>query len=160
MHERTLSILSLMSQFVQQDKDLFYHKNQLLEILTAKGYTDREIKGALDWLQKITIYDRLEGVENQPATGSPRVFDPEETFRITSEARGFLWRLRASGLIDDEIQEDIITKTLTVDVDEIKLQDVTLISALTIFNRMSSMFTGQFTKGLLKEKPEPAEPLH
>ncbi|OGQ35935.1 MAG: hypothetical protein A3F16_03105 [Deltaproteobacteria bacterium RIFCSPHIGHO2_12_FULL_43_9] len=160
MHERTLNILSLMSQFVQQDKDLFYHEDQLLELLNAHGYTEKEIKESLECLQKITIFDRLEGFENHPFGVSPRVFDPEETFRFTSEARGFLWKLRAAGLINEEIQEEIITKLLTMDVDEIALSDVKLVAALTIFNRMSSIFTGQFSKGLLKEKSERTEPLH
>lgn len=160
MRERILNILSLMSQFVQQDKDLFFHEDQLLEVLHAKRYTEKEINEALDWLQKITIFDRLKGFESHPIGVSPRVFDPEETFRITSESRGFLWKLRAAGIINDQIQEEIITKLLTIDVDEIVLHDVILVSALTIFNRMSSMFTGQFSKGLLKDRLEQTEPLH
>lgn len=160
MRERTLNILSIMSQFVQKNKDLFFHEAQLMELLHSQGYTEKEIKEALDRLQKITIFDRLKESKSNPFPVSPRVFDPEETFRITSEARGFLWRLRASGLINEEIQEEIITKLLTLDIDEVVLQDVTLVSALTIFNRMSSIFTGQFSKGLLKETLERIEPLH
>lgn len=160
MRERILNILSLMSQFVQQNKDLFYHEAQLWEVLNGNGYTDKEIKEALDCLQKIVIFDKLKGFENHPFGVSPRVFDPEETFRITSESRGFLWKLRAAGIINEDIQEEIITKLLTMDVDEIILNDVILVSTLTIFNRMSSIFTGHFSKGLLKDRLERTEPLH
>ena len=160
MRETTLSILTQMSQFVSQDKDLFYDEDALLDLLKTQGYTEREIKSALDWLQKITIFDRLEGFESHPYGVSPRVFDQEESFRFDCESRGFLWKLRAAGLIDEDVQEEIITKALTMDVDEIGLQDVILISALTIFNRMSSLFTGHLTKGFIKENIEPTEPLH
>lgn len=159
MRERILSILSHMSQFVSQEKDLFYDEDELLDSLKAQGFTDKEVKSALDWLKKITLFDRLKGFENHPFGVSPRVFDPEESFRFTGESRGYLWKLRAAGLIDEDVQEEIITKALTLDVDEIGLQDVILISALTIFNRMSSLFTGHIGKGLIKDIQEPAEPL-
>jgi uncharacterized protein Smg (DUF494 family) len=89
MRDKTLTILSIMSQFVQQDKDLFFHEEQLLAMLSAKGYTEKDVKSAYEQLQKITIYDRLDKFENHPFGVSPRVFDVEETFRISTDARGF-----------------------------------------------------------------------
>ena len=149
MDETTLSIVSQMSQFVLMDKDLLYDEEEFLEKLVNQGYSEKEIWEAYHWVQKITLFDRLPDEITDTEGASLRVFDPEETYRMTIEARGFLWKLRAAGVIDDHLQEEIIVKLLSLDAEEIQREDVTVIAAITIFTHFASHFSGKFDKGAL-----------
>jgi len=149
-----------MSAFVQTGKDLCIDEEEILASLVSHGFSEKEIQAAYDWVLKVTLDDQLKRSDETKHISSPRVFDAEETYRFTPEARGFLWRLRSAGIITDLFQEEIINKLLALDSEEISLKDVSHIAALTIFPKMSNLFDHEIQPIMESELNDSGDPLH
>ncbi|MFC2075160.1 DUF494 family protein [Bdellovibrionota bacterium] len=160
MKERVFVIVSFMSQFEQSGKDLFYSEEELIESLLDQNFSEKEIQDTYDWIAKVTLFDKLQLAGEISEKSSPRVFDPEETFRFSSKARGFLWKLRAAGIIDEVQQEEVITKLLALDVDEINEDDVSHVAALTLFPKMSNLLIHNKQHKITTEPQDPLDSLH
>ncbi len=85
-------------------------------------------------MESMAIPDRTEPVLGH-SFPSTRIFTPEEMRALSKEARGFLVRLRSLGILDDRIQEEIIDKALQMADEEISLQEMKTVTALTLFAR-------------------------
>jgi Smg protein len=133
LRERVLAIVSIIAQYVMEDRDLVT-ESDIVEELLAVGFDAEEIDAAFSWMENISLQSRRKPT---PSLGVPthRIFNPEETRALAPEARGFLVRMRTMGLLDDETQEEIIDKALRVADDEVSLKELKTITALTLFAR-------------------------
>ncbi len=133
MRERVLAIVSIIAQYVMEDRDLLT-ESDIVEELLAVGFDAEEIDAAFSWMENVSLHARR---RPSPPIELPthRVFNPEETRALSSEARGFLVRIRTMGLLDDETEEEIIDKAIRVADDEVSLKELKTITALTLFAR-------------------------
>ncbi len=63
-----------------------------------------------------------------------RIFSAEENRALAVDARGFLIRLRAMGVLDAEVQEEVIARALQAE-EEVSLAELKTVIALTLFAR-------------------------
>lgn len=133
MRERVLAIVSLIAQYVTEERELL-NESDIVEELLAAGYAAEEIDAAFNWMESLALQHR-----SRPSFAmelpTHRVFSADEMRGLCREARGFLVRLRALGIIDDDSQEEIIEKSLQMTDDEVSLKEVKAITALTLFAR-------------------------
>ena len=124
MRERVLAIVSFIAQYFLDDQDMMT-ESDLVEELLAVGFEADEIDAAFCWMESQTISSPA---GNNITLGDPpvshRVFSAEENRVISGDARGFLTRLRSMGILDTEVQEEVISKALQVAEDEISLKAV------------------------------------
>jgi len=133
LRERVLAIVSFIAQYFLDDQDLIT-ESDLVEELLSVGFEAEEIDAAFCWMESQTI---ASSSCTDVALGSPpvshRVFSAEENRALSSEARGFLARLRGMGILDAEIQEEVISKALQLAEDEVSLKEIKTITVLAMF---------------------------
>jgi Smg protein len=133
VRERVLAIVSFIAQYFLDDSDLMT-ESDLVEQLLSVGFEAEEIDAAFCWMesQALAPPGQNEAALHQPAANH-RVFSTEENRVLSSEARGFLTRLRSMGILDDEIHEDVIEKALQIAEDEVSLKEIKTITVLAMF---------------------------
>jgi Smg protein len=144
LRERVLAIVSFIAQYFLDDRDMMT-ESDLVEELLSVGFEAEEIDAAFIWMesQALCAPSGSETSLNAPAL-SHRVFSTEENRTLSSEARGFLTRLRTMGILDDLIQEEVIEKALLMADDEITLKEIKTITVLTMFANSQNEWRREF----------------
>lgn len=130
LRERVLAIVSIIAQYVMEERDLLT-ENDLVEELLAVGFEQEEIEAAFSWMESISIQNRRKSPP-MIASATHRVFTSEERRNLSTEARGFLVRLRTLGILDDELEEEIIERAMQAE-DELSLPEFKTLVALALF---------------------------
>ncbi|RME40437.1 MAG: DUF494 family protein [Deltaproteobacteria bacterium] len=132
MRDRVLAIVTLIAQYVMEERE-FLNESDIVEELLGEGFAADEIDAAFSWMEQISIEQRErqrhEGL-HQPTF---RIFTFEEEQLLSREARGFLIRLRTLGIIDDDIQEEILDRAGRLHDEQLSLEDIKSLTALTLF---------------------------
>ncbi len=142
MRERVLAIVNLIAQYVLGAEDTPISEQELRTELTSVGFAAEEIDDAFSWMEKIALQPHVEVPAAVPLMDLPtyRVFSTEEQQLLTTEARGFLVKVRTMGLLTDEAQEEIIdraTRSAEGPVDE---QEIKMVTILTLLSRSNSLW--------------------
>jgi Smg protein len=144
LRERVLAIVSFIAQYFLDDHDIMT-ESDLVEELLSVGFEAEEIDAAFCWMesQALGAPTGSETTLNLPALNH-RVFSTEENRALSSEARGFLTRLRSMGILDDEIHEDVIEKALQIGEDEVTLKEIKTITVLAMFANSQNEWRREF----------------
>ena len=133
MRERVLAIVSFIAQYFLDDQDMMT-ESDLVEELLAVGFEAEEIDAAFCWMESQTICSPAgSNITLGDPPASHRVFSAEESRVLSGEARGFLTRLRGMGILDADVQEEVISKALQVAEDEVSLKEIKTITVLAMF---------------------------
>ena len=108
-------------------------ESDLVEELLAVGFDPDEIDAAFSWMESQALSTPLAEATLGEIPQSHRVFTREESRVLAPDARGFLSKLYGMGLIDANLQEDVIAKALHVAEDEISLKEIKTITVLAMF---------------------------
>ncbi len=109
-------------------------ETELVEELLSVGFEADEIDAAFSWMQGLSTAANDRDEEFRP-TVTQRIFSSEEVRLLTSDARGFLIRLRSLGLLDDILQEEIIDRAFQLGEETVSIKEVKVITALSLFAR-------------------------
>lgn len=142
MRERVLAIVNLIAKYVLGTDDAPVSEQELVTELLSVGFEAEEINDAFSWMETVALQPSPDmatagGYLEQPTY---RVFSREERQALEKEALGFLVRLRTLGILSDEAQEEIIERAVQSAEDPISLQEIKLISALTLLSRSSTLW--------------------
>lgn len=132
LRERVLAIVSLIAQYVMEERDLLT-ENELVAELLAVGFEEEEIEAAFRWMETLSLQSRQKPPQLL-VSGTHRVFTAEENRTLSTEARGFLIRLRTLGILDDELEEEIIERATQAE-EELTLPELKTLVVLTLFTR-------------------------
>lgn len=132
LRERVLAIVSLIAQYVMEEHDLL-SENELVAELLAVGFDEEEIEAAFRWMETLSLQNRQQPPQLL-VSASHRVFTAEESRVLSTEARGFLIRLRTLGILDDELEEEIIERATQAE-EELTLAELKTLVVLTLFTR-------------------------
>ena len=133
MRERVLAIVTILARYFLEDRD-FMSEIELVEELLSVGFEADEIDAAFSWMQGLSTAANDRDEEFRP-TVTQRIFSSEEVRLLTSDARGFLIRLRSLGLLDDILQEEIIDRAFQLGEETVSIKEVKVITALSLFAR-------------------------
>ena len=141
MRERVLAIVNLIAKYVLGADDAPINEQELIEELMSVGFEAEEISDAFSWMESAAL-QQLQTAEDEIPMRQPsfRMFTGEERSAISQDAIGFLVRLRAMGLLSDEAQEEIIDRAMKAADEPINLQEIKMISALTLLSRANSLW--------------------
>lgn len=142
MSERVLAIVNLIAKYVLGAEDAPISEHEMIAELISVGFEAEEINDAFSWMESVALQQsRDQSVADIPMQQpSYRLFSPEEQSAISMEAIGFLVKLRTMGLLPDEAQEEIIERAVRAADDPINLQEIKIISALTLLSRSNNLW--------------------
>lgn len=142
MRERVLAIVNLIAQYVLGAEDTPISEQELRTELTSVGFAAEEIDDAFSWMEKIALQPQVEVPAAIPLMDLPtyRVFSTEEQQLLTTEARGFLVKVRTMGLLTDEAQEEIIDRATRSAEGPVGEQEIKMVTILTLLSRSNSLW--------------------
>lgn len=130
LRDKILNILSLLSQSLLKNKDLFYDAQEIWEELTKKGFSEEEIESALSHIEKMSLH--VPGPFWSDTIPVHRSYSTEEMTRLSTKARGYLWKLKCRGIIDHALEDEIVYKAMNLE-EPATLREIKTVAALTIF---------------------------
>lgn len=110
--------------------------------LLNEGFSPEEVEEACSWLKNLTLNGDL-CMAIKDCNGNfytNRVLNTTESLKINEDAYGFLIRLKEMGLIDNDLQEEIIEMAMLAAEDEIGMDDIKGITAMLIFDHSPSQW--------------------
>lgn len=142
MRERVLAIVNLIAQYFLEEQAP-KSENDLVEELLAIGFEADEIDAAFSWMENQTLRLTQPDEMAVPVT-SHRVFSGEEQRALAGDARGFLIRLRSIGILDEELFEEIVHKSVEMSEEEVSLREIKTITVLALFARSQHQWRQEF----------------
>lgn len=142
MRERVLAIVNLIAQYFLEEQEI-RSENELVEELLAIGFDADEIDAAFSWMENQTLQLPRDAGLSAPIL-SHRVFSGEEQRILGRDARGFLIRLRNAGILDEELFEEIIGRTVEMNDEEVSLREIRTITVLALFVRSQHQWRQEF----------------
>jgi Smg protein len=142
LRERVLAIVNLIAKYVLGADDAPINEQDLIAELISVGFEVEEINDAFSWMESTALQQPQQQTVADIPMRQPgyRIFSTEEQLAISQEAIGFLVRLRAMGLLPDDAQEEIIDRAVRAADEPINLQEIKLISALTLLSHADSLW--------------------
>ena len=130
MRDRTLNILGFLSQYINRNKDLFYDAEEVWAELLNLGFSEHEIKTAVHHVKETML--KMPGPFWNEVFPVLRSYSPEEMHKLSTKARGFLWRLKCQGVIDHALEDEIVHKVMELEAPA-GLKEIKTVAALTVF---------------------------
>jgi Smg protein len=137
-----LAIVTFIAQYFLEEQDP-RSESDLVEELMAIGFEAHEIDAAFCWMENQTLVPTPAQELCAPVLTN-RVFNAEEQRALTGAARGFLIRLRGAGILDEELFEEIVHKSLQMSDEEICLKEIKTIAVLALFARSQHQWRQEF----------------
>jgi Smg protein len=142
LRERVLAIVTLLAQYFLEEQDP-KSENDLIEELLAVGFDADEIDAAFSWMENQTL--QLQQTHDLTApVNSHRVFSAEEQRALAQDARGFLIRLRGAGILEEDLFEEIVHKSVQISDEEVSLKEIKTIAVLAMFAHSQHKWRQEF----------------
>jgi len=141
LRERVLAIVNLIAQYVLGAEDSPISEQELIAELISVGYEADEINDAFSWMETIALQpSSQEEIDPLVNMTTYRTYSVPEEQMLTLEARGFMTRLRAMGMLTDDSQEEVIDRALRGAEDPVTEPEIKLITILTLLARSNSLW--------------------
>lgn len=142
MRERVLAIVNLITQYFLEEHEP-KSESDLVEELLAVGFDADEIDAAFCWMEDQTLRPPQSSELSAPVL-THRVFSAEEQRILSGEARGFLIRLRSLGILDEDLFEEIVHKSVEMSDEEVSFREIKTIAVLALFARSQHQWRHEF----------------
>jgi Smg protein len=123
----------LFESFIDSEDEPEPNRNQLRDELERAGFGDREIDGALEWLDALNASDVAPGT-SAPSAGM-RIYDTAELERLDAKTRGYLLHLEQLGILQPQQRELAIDRLLALDCEEIDIEQVKWVVMMVLFSQ-------------------------
>lgn len=142
LRERVLAIVNLIAKYVLGADDAPINEQELVAELMSVGFEAEEISDAFSWMESVALQSPAEQAAETSLLSPPtyRIFSQEEEQALSTEGIGFLVKIRSMGLLSDETQEEVIERAVRAAEDPLNLQEIKIITALTMLARSSNLW--------------------
>ncbi len=130
VRDKTLNILGLLSQSLAKNRDLVYDAQEIWDELTQMGFSEEDIEVAVGHIERSML--NMPGPYWSEALPVHRSFSGEETARLSTRVRGYLWKLKCRGIIDHALEDEIIHKAMGLE-EPAGIKEIKTVAALTVF---------------------------
>ncbi|MBK7141628.1 MAG: DUF494 family protein [bacterium] len=140
MGNRVLEIVVYLIDHMRENQGMLPSMDDLTPDLQSMGYSDTEISSAYSW-----VIDRFEHSDEPFFAQFPeehhsnRVLTQYERLQLSPEAYGFLVKLVALSVIDDEQFETVLERAFSVSPQRVDLEQIKLVTAAVLFNELNEM---------------------
>lgn len=142
MRERVLAIVNFIAKYVLGADGAPISEQELVAELMSEGFDAEEINDAFSWMESTALDQTQQQADADIcfSAATMRMFTAEECRLIDTEARGFLVRLRAMGLINDDVEEELIDRIVAAAEEPVSLQEIKILTALSLLARNSNQW--------------------
>jgi Smg protein len=143
LRERVLAIVNLIAKYVMSAEGAPISEKELVAELMSEGFDAQEIDDAFSWMESTALDQtqrQQDSVSLSTSSSTMRMFTAEECRLIDTEARGFLIRLRSMGIINDDIEEELIDRIVAAAEEPVSLQEIKILTALSLLARNSNQW--------------------
>jgi Smg protein len=120
-----------------QQAELADDERRVARKLSAAGFDDGDISEALHWLAGARLPGAPRYSLPDPRT-SFRAFAPRELAKLDAECRGFLITLEQSGILNAELRELVLERSLAASGNALTLDQLKLIVLMVLWNQQTS----------------------
>lgn len=142
LRERVLAIVNLIAKYVLGADDAPISEQELVAELMSVGFEAEEINDAFTWMESTAL--QLSGPQDGDTKllvpETYRIFSREEQQALSTEAIGFLTRLRGMGILGDEQLEEVVERSMRASEDPLNLQEIKMITALSLLSRGNAIW--------------------
>ncbi len=143
MFERVLAVISIISQYIIEDIDVFDQEMEIVEDLMSLGFEPGEIEAAFNWIANLSqgIKGGDEVLEAEELGRYVRIFTAEEKRLLTNPARGYLMKLHRLDLVNAPLLEEIIDQAILLDTPAVGVEEIKMISTMVVMFSQSGAET-------------------
>ncbi|AKE53170.1 Smg-like protein [Kangiella geojedonensis] len=138
MKEDVLDVLLyIFENFQDEESNHILANDTLVEALEDVGFTDGEIKGAIDWLDGLVLATSESFKPTPEANQSIRLFSPEEQLILTPAVQGAVMYFEQSGILDAHAREMVIDRMTALgpqEDEEVALERLRWVVMMVLFN--------------------------
>jgi len=139
MKENVIDILKyLFESYIDEDIHHIPTDKSVQKELTLAGFKNHNIDKALKWLDDLALLKEDQYQQNHQIAYSSRLYNSVELKRFSTEARGFLYHLENKALLDFNLRETIIEKSLALEIEQIDLEIIQWVVLMVFYNISSS----------------------
>jgi len=134
MFERVITIISIISQYLIEDIDVFDQEMEIVEDLMSLGFETGEIEAAFNWIANLSqgIKRGDEALDAEELGQYVRIFTAEEKRLLTNPARGYLMKLHNLDLVNAPLLEEIIDQAMLLDAPAVGVEEIKMISTMVV----------------------------
>ena len=119
MKEDVLDVLLyIFENFQDEESNHILADDSLVEALEDVGFTEGEIKGAIDWLDGLVEVTSESFTPTQSSAETLRVFSPQEQLVLSAKAQGTIMAFEQMGILDAHAREMVIDRMVALGVQE------------------------------------------
>jgi len=134
MFERVITIISIISQYLIEDIDVFDQEMEIVDDLMSLGFETGEIEAAFNWMANLSqgIKWGDEALDAEELGQYVRIFTAEEKRLLTNPARGYLMKLHNLDLVNAPLLEEIIDQAILLDTPAVGVEEIKMISTMVV----------------------------
>lgn len=136
MGRRLLELLRIILSEGIREGDALASRTWLEPSLIERGYSPEELELAYQWIEHAVRQNdagKVGGMET--TTGSAPTGARVPVLTLAEKAHSFLTSLKDLGLVDDQMEEEILNRLMMTRDAEISLEDMKRTAAIVIFER-------------------------
>jgi Smg protein len=136
MKVEVIDVLQYIFERFQDDAFVAIDETEsLVDELTEVGFKRGEIDFALDWLDGLIEASSDSFAPTSANQHQTRIFHPFELAFFSVEARGFIYFLEQSGVLDDHSREAVIDRVLALESEKpVDLDQLKWVVSMVLFN--------------------------
>jgi len=140
MFERVIAVISIISQYLIEDIDVFDQEMEIVDDLMALGFETSEIEAAFSWIANLSqgIKRGDEALDAEYLGQYVRIFTAEEKRLLTNPARGYLMKLHNLELVNAPLMEEIIDQAILLDTPAVGVEEIKMISTMVVMFSQSA----------------------
>lgn len=139
MKENVIDILKyLFESYIDEDIHHIPTDKSVHKELSLAGFNKQTINKAFKWLDDLALLKENLFEQKLQLSSSCRIYNSVELKRFSIEARGFLYHLENKGLLDFNLRETIIEKSLALEIEDIDLELLQWVVLMVFYNISSA----------------------
>lgn len=120
-----------------QQNEVAHDSERLAKKLSAAGFEDADISEALHWLAGVTRAPQASLISLPGSGRSFRAYAAREIAKLDAQCRGFLMSLEQGGIINAQMREVILERSLAAAGDSLTLEQLKLIVLMVLWNQQT-----------------------
>jgi Smg protein len=109
--------------------------------LSAAGFGAADISAALDWLSGLPPIAVGGAATADFASDAMRIYDEDESAKLSTEARGFLVFLEHAGGLDPALRETVVERAMALPEATVSLGKIKIIVLMVLWRREQALDT-------------------
>jgi Smg protein len=154
MKQTVLDVLIYMFEhYIGEEGEFSIDQHILRKKLTEAGFDDNQVTKAFDWLDGLAANPEVDASDAVQRSTGFRIHNEQELRKIDVEGRGFLLYLEQIGVLDVHNREQVIDALMSLESDEIELEQVKWVVLMVLFNQPGQSEALGWMEGVILDGP-------